>query len=81
MTPKEAVSMSVGRDRTRPRRHTAVNHFLGPIRPGAKSWQKHCVSGGKQVCSDAWRPVATRPQSLRLDFPLAIYCWPSENWE
>lgn len=60
---------------------TAANYLLGPIRSGGKSWQKHCVSRSKQICLDAWRPVATRLQSLRLDFPLVIYCWPSANWE
>lgn len=53
--------------------------IIVPKSLGGKSWQKHCRSHSIKICLDARRPVSTRLQTLGLDFPLAIYCWPSAN--
>lgn len=62
-----------------PNRCIVTNYFLLPMSLGGKSWQKHCKSHSNKICLDARRLVATRLQTLWLDFPLAIYCWPSAN--
>lgn len=62
-----------------PHPQTVTNCFLLPMSSGGKSWQKHGRSQSKTIRVDAERPVATRLQTLRLAFPLAIYWWPPAN--
>lgn len=62
-----------------PNRCIVTNYFLLPMSLGGKSWQKHCKSHSNKICLDARRLVATRLQTLWLNFPLANYCWPSAN--
>lgn len=73
---RSKVSRASG-GQTRLNLQIVTHYFLRPIRLGGKRWQKHCTSGSNQMCLDARRPVATRLQTLRLDFPLVIYCRPS----
>lgn len=83
-TARNTVSISVSQPSgaiKRPNRPILTNYFLLPMSLGDKSWQKLCRSHSNKICLDARRLVATCLQTVRLDFPLAIYCWPSANCE